>query len=284
MIPLEDNVADIIGKAQRGLGLSDTELAGAAGVTLGELRAVRAGPFDERLVRALAPALRLGAHQLVALGQGTWYPPRQEILGLAMFTTPYGGMTVNAYLVWDLGARRAAAFDTGAECEPILQFLLDNQLGLDLILLTHSHGDHIGDLARLKQATGARAFITKQEPVEGVETFREGYVFSVGRLQIETRLTCGHTRSGTTYVVTGLERPVALTGDALFAGSMGGANVSYADALRTNCEQVLQSLPDDTILCPGHGPMTTVGEEKQHNPFFPELRSRDERCNSYEIG
>ena len=53
----------------------------------------------------------------------------------------------------------------------------------------------------------------------------------------------------------------------MFAGSMGGGLVSYEDALRNTREQIL-SLPDDTILCPGHGPLTTVGEEKRHNPFF----------------
>ena len=67
--------------------------------------------------------------------------------------------------------------------------------------------------------------------------------------------------------MSGLPRLLAIVGDALFAGSMGGGLVSYDDALRNNREQIL-SLPDDTILCPGHGPLTTVGEEKRHNPFF----------------
>ena len=70
-----------------------------------------------------------------------------------------------------------------------------------------------------------------------------------------------------TYVVTGLTRPIAIVGDSLFAASMGGGNVSYQDALRNNLEKIL-TLPDETIICPGHGPMTTVTEEKQHNPFF----------------
>jgi glyoxylase-like metal-dependent hydrolase (beta-lactamase superfamily II) len=70
-----------------------------------------------------------------------------------------------------------------------------------------------------------------------------------------------------TYVVTGLANPIAIVGDSLFSGSMGGGNVSYQDALRNNLEKVL-TLPDDTIICPGHGPMTTVSEEKVHNPFF----------------
>jgi glyoxylase-like metal-dependent hydrolase (beta-lactamase superfamily II) len=56
----------------------------------------------------------------------------------------------------------------------------------------------------------------------------------------------------------------------MFAGSMGGGMISYADALRTNREQIL-SLPDETILAPGHGPLTTVGEQKRRNPFFPSI-------------
>jgi glyoxylase-like metal-dependent hydrolase (beta-lactamase superfamily II) len=70
-----------------------------------------------------------------------------------------------------------------------------------------------------------------------------------------------------TFVVRGLARPVAIVGDSLFAGSMGGGNVSYQDAIQNNLEKIL-ILPDNTVLCPGHGPLTTVGEEKRHNPFF----------------
>ena len=86
-------------------------------------------------------------------------------------------------------------------------------------------------------------------------------------MQIETRQTSGHSRGGITYVISGLPRRIAVVGDAMFAGSMGGGLVSYQEALRTNREQIL-TLPDNTILCCGHGPLTTVGEEKLHNPFF----------------
>jgi glyoxylase-like metal-dependent hydrolase (beta-lactamase superfamily II) len=70
-----------------------------------------------------------------------------------------------------------------------------------------------------------------------------------------------------TFVVRGLERPVAVVGDSLFAGSMGGGNISYQDAVENNLKKIL-TLPDETVLCPGHGPITTVAEEKKHNPFF----------------
>ncbi len=68
-------------------------------------------------------------------------------------------------------------------------------------------------------------------------------------------------------MVSGLAKRIAVVGDAIFAGSMGGGGVSYADALRTNREELL-TLPDDTVVCPGHGPLTTIGEERLHNPFF----------------
>jgi hydroxyacylglutathione hydrolase len=86
-------------------------------------------------------------------------------------------------------------------------------------------------------------------------------------------LTSGHSPGGMTFVVTGLSRPVAIVGDSLFAGSMGGGNVSYDDALRNNREKIL-TLPDETIVCPGHGPLTSVGKEKRDNPFFAMNRER----------
>jgi glyoxylase-like metal-dependent hydrolase (beta-lactamase superfamily II) len=271
MIPLEDNFDDVINKAQRGLKLSDERLAEQAGVSPEELDRAKAGQFDERVVRKLALVLGLGEDAIVILGQKMWRPRAQEVLSLAAFNTPFEGMTVNAYLVWDHKAKLAAVFDTGSDTTGLIQFARDNHLTATHVFLTHSHYDHVFDLPRLKKATGAKAFSSELEPVEDTEAFDPGTVFNVGNLHIDTRQTSGHSRGGTTYVVQGLDRLVAVVGDALFAASMGGGMVSYEQALRTNRSQIF-SLPDETILCPGHGPMTTVGEEKLHNPFFPEFQ------------
>ena len=271
MIPLEDNYDDVVNKAQRGLRLSDEQLAQAAVVSLEELRRVKAGRFDEPVVRQLAPVLGLGADSLVVLGRKAWHPTAQELVGLASFTTPFEDMTVNAYLVWDRRTKQAAAFDTGADASGMIRFVRDNHLALTHLFLTHAHYDHVFDLPGVKKSTGAKAFVSALEPIDEAETFSPGAIFNVGALQIEARQTSGHARGGTTYVVRGLQRPVAVAGDALFAGSMGGGMVSYEEALRTNRSQIF-TLPDDTIVCPGHGPLTTVGEEKQHNPFFPEFQ------------
>ena len=270
-IPLEDNFTDILGKAQRGAKLSDETLAAQAAIPVADLRRVKAGEFLESVLRQLARCLKLGETALVECAKKAWYPHPQNVAGLAAFNTTYEDKTVNAYLVWDDKSKEAAVFDTGADCGPILKFVQENKLTVKLILLTHTHPDHIADLARLKAETGAPAYVSQLEAIDGAEAFSEGRTFKVGGLQIETRQTTGHSVGGITFVVSGLAKPVAVAGDSIFAGSMGGGGISYPDALGNNLKKIL-TLPDETVLCPGHGPLTTVGEEKLHNPFFPEFK------------
>ena len=267
-IPLEDNVSDIIGKAQRGLGSSDSQLAERARVSAEEVRKLRSGELAGDAIERVAPLLSLSAPALRKLAAGNWNPETiGDIDGLAMFNTTYGDMTVNAYLVWDPTTRDAVAFDTGADCSAMLKRVKEEKLCVRLVLLTHAHPDHVADLSRLRKATDATVYISELEPEDGAEAIPEGKHFKLGTLAIEARLTSGHSHGGMTYVVTGLDRPIAVVGDSLFAGSMGGGNVSYKDALRNNREKIL-TLPDETIVCPGHGPLTTVGKEKRDNPFF----------------
>ncbi len=271
-IPLEDNFNDIIGKAQRGFQVNDDQLAAKADISVAELGRVKSGKPDEEIIRKVARCLNLSATALVESGRKAWFPASPEVSGLAQFNTPYEDMTVNAYMVWDTGTKDAVVFDTGADAGPVLEFARGRGLSVKLILLTHTHPDHIADLARLKRETGAPAFVCQLEAIEGAETFSEGRVFQLGGLRIETRQTSGHSAGGITYVVSGLAKPVAVVGDAIFAGSMGGGGVSYTDALGNNRKKIF-SLAGETVLCPGHGPLTTVGEEKLHNPFYPEFQA-----------
>jgi hydroxyacylglutathione hydrolase len=266
-IPLEDSFTDIIGKAQRGLELSDSQLAEKSGASVEAIRRLRDGEFDRATIERIVPVLRLNGKALADLAQNKWRPNEIDISGLAQFETSYGDMTVNAYLVWDLASKEAAAFDTGADCSVMLEHSASHRLTIKLILLTHTHSDHVADLDRLAEATQAPVFVPRREKATGAQPVEEGQHFTLGKLQIDSRLTWGHSPGGMTYVVRGLARPVAIVGDSLFAGSMGGGSISYQDALLNNLEKIL-TLPNETVLCPGHGPMTTVGEEKKHNPFF----------------
>ncbi len=274
MIPLEDLFNDVLGKAQRGLGLDDNALAAAAGVDIATLRAAKDGLADEATLLKLAGPLRLHGPSLVVMAQNGWFPRPIEMAGLACFNTPYDDMTVNAYVVWDPASKQAAAFDTGATAQPMVDFIENHGLTLEKIFITHTHGDHIADLEGLKRGTGCPNVLShEREPCPGSETFEiDGTTaWSLGGLRVQPRSTHGHARGGVTYVIHGLAHPVAIVGDALFASSMGGGMVSYADALATNRSEIF-TLPEDTILCPGHGPLTTVAEEKSHNPFYPEFK------------
>lgn len=274
-IPLEDMAADVIGKAQRGLGLSDAELAKSSGIGLTELEAVkliRGVPFGE--VQKLARALELGPRSLVALAEGTYYPKvTVPSLGFFSANTTYGDMTVNAYLIWDAETRLAAAFDTGADAAQLVEELKRRQLTLQDIYLTHTHIDHVTELDRLIEKAGGSVgvHVNEAEPVAGAATFQPGVTFSLGRLHIESRDTSGHSPGGTTYHIHGLSTPLAIVGDALFAASAGGIKSDYRTALKKIRDNIL-SAQDNTVLAPGHGPLTTVGQEKANNPFFPEFR------------
>lgn len=266
-IPLEDSAADVATKAMRGLGLDEAALAARAGLPPSRVASALAGEARESEWKMLASALGLSPRALAALAAGPEVQPPPAPEGLAGFNAPFGGMTVNSYLAWDTASRQAVAFDAGADASPILDVLRALGLELALVLITHTHGDHVYDLDRLIERTGAEAWACSREPMSGLIPFMPGAEFEVGTLKIRTRLTWGHSPGGITYVVTGLPVPVAVVGDALFARSMGGAKLSYEAALQTNRQEIL-SLPEETILCPGHGPATTVAEELRYNPFF----------------
>lgn len=268
-IPLEDNFNDIISKAQRGLGISDSQLAEKSGATADAIKSFRDGKFDRATSDQVAPVLQLNGEALANLVLDQWQPDEIQLEGVAQFNTPYDDMQVNAYLVWDPASKEAVAFDSGASCAAMLDKAKELGVTIKLILLTHAHPDHIADLARLAQETGAPIYLSDREEAPGAQPIKEGDGFHVAGLTIDSFLTWGHSRGGTTFFVRGLDQPVAIVGDSLFAGSMGGGNVSYEEAVRNNREKIL-TLPANTILCPGHGPLTTVGEEEKHNPFFAE--------------
>lgn len=270
-LPLEDNFLDILGKAQRGLRIDDAQLAARAGLKPEELAALQRGELREAPLRAVARALQLNPAAVVASAGRGWYPEQPEFpRGFALFNSRVDdSMTVNSYLVWDTRSRLAAAFDTGMDARPVLDFLAAERLELRYLFLTHTHEDHVAALAPLATGTRAEVWASEREPapLAGARTFGENAHFHLGELAIKTLFTWGHSPGQTTYYVTGLSWPLAVVGDSLFAGSVGGSREHYAEQLRHDREKILR-LPADTVLACGHGPLTTVAQEKRHNPFF----------------
>ncbi|MBV8097541.1 MAG: MBL fold metallo-hydrolase [Verrucomicrobia bacterium] len=265
-MPLEDLFEDIIGKAQRGLKLSDGEVAAKAGLASSTLTRLRTGSGTRAEVDALARALELKPQPLWESFQRSWEPEPVNVDGLEQVNTDMLGFTVNTYLVWDPSSQSCALFDAGIEPATLLATRDRRNLKLESIFITHTHEDHVAALKEVAAKTSARVFGPSLEPVSGATSVQEGSRFEIGKLKVEARLTNGHSPGGISYVIEGLSVPVAVVGDSLFAGSMGGAPSAYALALTNNREK-LMTLPADTVLCPGHGPVTTVGEERQHNPF-----------------
>jgi hydroxyacylglutathione hydrolase len=271
-LPLEDHFEDVVGKAMRGMGLSDGVLEFLSGVPEDKIVQLKEGIAQAEPLRQIAPPLGLDGESLVRMSEGHYAPKVVEVEGLRQVSTEYDDMIVNAYLSWDPATKEAIIFDTGANADPLIALVEELGLKPMLLLLTHTHQDHIMDRAKiLARYPEVRAWINGREACRGAERFETGKTFSVGALTISTRSTWGHSPSGTTYVIEGLSRPVAMVGDAIFAGSMGGGVVDYQAALATNRAEIF-TLSDETVVCPGHGPMTSVGEEKANNPFYPEFK------------
>ena len=221
---------------------------------------------------ALAKVLGLNPQKLEAIANG-WLPARKDLgrwREIRVFTTSAEGLTVNAYLIWDEATREAALFDTGLDPKPVLGCLAEYQIHLRHIFITHSHWDHVEALPKIREAwPKARLHSgSKNAPVD--QRNKSNEIVHVGGLRVTHRETPGHAEDGVTYIVGNWQEDgphVAIVGDTIFAGSMGRGNQSWDLARQKIREQIL-SLPPDTLLCPGHGPLTTVAEEKEHNPFF----------------
>jgi glyoxylase-like metal-dependent hydrolase (beta-lactamase superfamily II) len=189
---------------------------------------------------------------------------------LRVFNTAGEGETVNSFLIWDETTRDAAIFDTGIDAQPMLDCIAENQLTLRHIFITHSHWDHIEALPKFRAAFPAAEIHSAIQAAPKSQRLQPEEKFALGSLQISYRETPGHAEDGVTYLIEGWPNTattVAIVGDTILAGSMCNGNGQWALAKEKISEHIL-SLPANTLLCPGHGPVTTVAEELAHNPFF----------------
>lgn len=272
---LEDHLGDIVRKARAMSGVTTAAAAAAAGLSETELAALeKTGALAGRQIRlaALGKLVGLQPQKLEAIARG-WLPSPKDLSAwreLRVFTTAGEGLTVNCYLVWDEVTRDAALFDTGLDAQPVLECLAENHLMLRHVFITHSHWDHVDALPKFRAAwPKARVHSgSRSAPVD--QRNKPSEIVHLGGLRVTHRETPGHADDGVTYLVGNWQEDaphVAVVGDTIFAGSMGSGNGQWELARQKIREQIL-SLPAETLLCPGHGPLTTVAEEKEHNPFF----------------
>jgi glyoxylase-like metal-dependent hydrolase (beta-lactamase superfamily II)/DNA-binding XRE family transcriptional regulator len=273
-VNLEDHLGDIIRKARAMSGVSSASAANAAGISETELAALEAsGQINQRPnLAVLARLIGLNPAKLEDIARG-WLPAEKDLSGwheLRVFTTAEEGMTVNGYLVWDEVTRETALFDTGFDAKPVLDCINENQLQLRHVFITHSHYDHVEALPEIREAFPRTRLHSGSKAAPVDQRNKPNEIVHLGGLRITHRDTPGHAGDGVTYIVGNWQEDaphVAVVGDTIFAGSMGNGNGAWDLAKQKVKEQIL-SLPPETLICPGHGPLTTVAEEKEHNPFF----------------
>jgi hydroxyacylglutathione hydrolase len=271
---LEDHLGDIIRKARAMSGISAASAARVAGLSEPELDSLESCGTPPRKIdfSTLAPLIGLNQAKLERIAQG-WLPEKRDITlwrELHQISTTEHGNTVHCYLVWDEATREAAVFDTGWDGAPVLKMVEKNQLQLKHVFITHTHPDHMGGLTKIREAFPKIFLHTDSKGAPPQHKNRRNDCIHLGSLRITNRETPGHADDGVTYIVGNWPEDVphvAIVGDAIFAGSMGNGKGAWDLAKQKVRDQIL-TLPTDTLICPGHGPVTTVEEEKAHNPFF----------------
>lgn len=273
-MPLEDHAGDVIAKSRKMKSLSAGTVAEAAGWTVDELSSYEDDGIlhEDPNWNAVANLLDLDARKLESVAKG-WEPAAPVLDAWREFrqiTTTGPTMDVHAYLIWDEATKEAAIFDTGFDPQPIFEIIEAEGLQPLYLFITHMHGDHVAGLEAIREKFPKIKLRTdsKTAPVS-CRNRREDFL-QIGSLRVTNRDTPGHADDGVTYVVGNFPEDApnaAIVGDAIFAGSMGGAPTAGALAKSKVKEQIL-TLPGATLICPGHGPLTTVGEEKANNPFF----------------
>lgn len=273
-IPLEDTFGDITKKASSGRRMSTSALADATGIASSRLEQLLkdAAQPTQSEAEAVAQALQLDRAKLVDSGLQRWYPQ-------AFVPPPFLRHQINApypsngyfLILKDKGI--GAFVDPAGSAGRIIDVFKQAQVQLTYILLTHKHRDHSDALGAVRKAfPDAQPVIHELDAKEvgsaahGAIPIRDGGRLPFGDASIEMRHTPGHTDGSSCFLYRGM----IFTGDELFAGSIGrdfGERFGFADQLEAIREKIF-SLPPETIVLPGHGPASTVAQERAHNPFF----------------
>jgi hydroxyacylglutathione hydrolase len=201
-----------------------------------------------------------------------------------------GPLQENCWIIHDDGSDKALVIDPGEEADRLIQAVDDLDLTVEAILLTHTHFDHVGAVAPLARATGAPVYCPALEvpilqdinayvfpgfgPFESYdpeETLTGGEHLTLAGFHIDVIFTPGHSPGHVSFSIP--EHDALLSGDVLFQSSIGRTDLPGGDhrTLLDSIATLLNTLPDDTRVLPGHMGTTTLGRERATNPFLHEL-------------
>ncbi|MER3422774.1 MAG: hypothetical protein C4293_05635 [Nitrospiraceae bacterium] len=229
----------------------------------------------EGIARALG--LRADALSRIAIDGWTPSPTLSDVRGVETIYGDIGGYAVKGYVLYDVD--EAILIDTGYNPEAMLALLDKHGVRLTGICLTHGHTDHAGGLDRILKQRRVPVYLGADDltllswtPPQNllvlIDSHEDGRTIPVGRRKVRFMITPGHTPGGLCYRVEDGTQDLCFVGDTLFAGSIGRANPpSLYPAHLDSVRRRVLTLPEQTVLFPGHGPATTVREEVEHNPF-----------------
>ncbi|HVJ46783.1 MAG TPA: MBL fold metallo-hydrolase [Luteolibacter sp.] len=254
---LEDDFTYVFRKVLRGLALSPTEAAKRAGLPESEVLAFSRGRFSAETARKLASALGLAPEAFAS--HPDYEPAIRNEPFLSRLVLPFGDEHVNAWLV--SSGNTHLLFDTGDDPHSCADALEKPGVGPTTVFITHGHPDH---------TAGLPAFSGEKfgPEIPGASPLHAGETLQRGDLTIRTIDLSGHFNPSVGYLIEGFDKPLLVAGDAIFAGSIGGCDPDFYQPALDRIRAAVTSLDPETIILPGHGPATTVGEEMKRNPFF----------------
>jgi len=199
-----------------------------------------------------------------------------------------GPLQCNCSIIGDEASREGLVIDPGDDIDDVLALIRKHNLQIKQIVITHAHIDHVGGAMKLRAATGAPILLNQNDSallrmldmqaawvgmrasgkVEIDQSVGNSDVVKVGPLAATVLHTPGHTEGSVCLYFPAEKKLIA--GDTLFAGSIGRTDLpggSFEKIIDSLHEKVL-ALPDETVVVPGHGPLTTIGEERERNPFL----------------
>src|SRR4051794_32368432 len=265
---LEDHLGAILRKAREAANIPLETAAKAAGIEIGHYDTFEKSgtPPTQTLLAPLATILGLNPAKTQNIGAG-WLPPNFDLSAwreIRVITTRDEDTTVNCYIVWDEISREAALFDTGWKAQPILDLIAAESLELKHLFLTHTDPDHIAAMSDVRDRFPKLHLHTNSKNVPPQHRNRANDFIHLGSLRITNREAPGHTEDGVIYVIGNWPEDaphIVIVGDTIFAGSMARGKQSF-ELLKQKVREQIFTLPDQALLCPGHGPLTTVGLEK----------------------
>ena len=276
VVPLEDELGDVLEKAIRGCRLSVDDVARETGISrdkLGDAMDYRSELTCAELA-CLAKVVNLNEVGLCALAQGKY--PLPDIPGLPFslecLRMPHGVGVANAYLISVPGESSGLLFDTGPSFTALQSHWPKRLRKIEAVFLTHLEAEHAGGLCDVVDCFGVPSvYVPEGSQAPCGEALADGEVSRCGNFEVTAYSTPGHSSAHYCYRVSLLHgysgiAEVLISGDLIFAGSAGGGYFCCQQQQK-NLQRILTLFPEQAVIAPGHGPLSTVGHERRFNPF-----------------